>query len=259
MLKKLIKYDLIWINKFMLIFYIITLIICTLTRIMDNYTQSFIGNIIYLILRGCAISCFVSILINCSIRIWARFNNSIYKDESYLTHTLPVKKDTLYNSKVLSMTISTLIAITVIIFSILLVFLNKDLINIIKEIFKNKDMTYIYISILIIAVLEIIYMISCGIIGLLIGNRNNNNKILKTIIIGIVLYFSIQLILLGIIYLVGLFNTSINDLFHSNIIIGNNISSVKSLVNLSGAIYIVFLTIMYFVGKHIFKKGVNVE
>ena len=42
-----------------------------------------------------------SILINTMMRSWIRFRDSIYKDESYLTHTLPVTKNNIYNSKFL--------------------------------------------------------------------------------------------------------------------------------------------------------------
>ena len=101
MLKKLIKYDLLWINKIMIIYFMISIIICTLTRIASLNTGTSIGNIIYQILKGVSISSIASVLINSVIRVWVRFRNSIYKDESYLTHTLPVSKCILYNSKII--------------------------------------------------------------------------------------------------------------------------------------------------------------
>ncbi len=255
MLKKLIKYDLLWINKIMLIYFSISIIICTLTRISSLHTSSSIGNIIYQILKGVSISCFASVLINSVIRVWVRFRNSIYKDESYLTHTLPISKNTLYNSKILSSIISVLISLIVIIISFIIAFLNKDIINTIKIIFNNS---FIIIGMILTVILEIIYMSYCGIMGILLGNSSNNNKTLKSVFIGILLYFVMQLIILGIIYIIGFFNTDIGLLFkeYTTTIMD---SSFKSLILLVDTLYLIIITILYFIGKKIFNKGVNVE
>ena len=256
MLRKLIKYDLKWINKLMVIYFIISIIICTLTRVSSYFTSSFVGNIIYLILRGFAISCFVSVMINCVIRIWVRFRNNTYKDESYLTHTLPVTKEKLYNSKILSSIISILISVVVVILCLVIAFLNKDVIEALKNIVSNVGL-FTSISFIIIAILEIIYMMFSGIIGILIGYRSNNGRNIKAVIIGIVSYFTIQLIIIGIIYCLGLLNSNLNSLFtDSNVY---DVGAIKHLVIMVGIVYIVFITIMYFVGKKLFKKGVNVD
>ena len=256
MLKKLIKYDLLWINKIMLIYFSISIIICILTRISSLNTSSSIGNIIYQILKGVSISCFASVLINSVIRVWVRFRNSIYKDESYLTHTLPISKNTLYNSKILSSIISVIISLLVIIISFIIAFLNKDIINTIKIIFNNNS--FIIIGMILTVILEIIYMSYCGIMGILLGNSSNNNKTLKSVFIGISLYFIMQLIILGIIYIIGFFNSDISLLFkeYTSTIMD---SSFKTLILIVDILYLIIITILYFIGKKIFNKGVNVE
>lgn len=256
MLKKLIKYDLIWINKIMLIYFIISIIICTLTRIASLNTSSSIGNIIYQVLKGVSISCFASVLINSVIRVWVRFRNSLYKDESYLTHTLPISKCTLYNSKIISSLISVFISLIIILISFIIAFLNKDLINTIKMIFNNNS--FIIIGMILTVILEVFYMIHAGILGILIGYKSNNNSLLKSVFIGISLYFAMQLIILGIIYIIGYFNTDIGILFKeaTNTIMD---SSFRTLILAVDILYLVFIIIMYFIGKKIFNKGVNVE
>ena len=256
MLKKLLKYDLIWINKLMIIYFLISLIICTLTRIASLNTSTSIGNIIYQILKGVSISSFASVLINSVIRIWIRFRDSIYKDESYLTHTLPVSKCTLYNSKIISSLISVLLSLMVILIGFIIALLNKDLINAIKMIFNNNS--FIIIGMILTVVLEVFYMIYSGILGILIGYRSNNHSMLKSVFIGITLYFTMQLIILGIIYIIGYFNTDIGILFKeaTNTIMD---SSFRTLILAVDIIYVVFILIMYFIGKKIFNKGVNVE
>lgn len=258
MLKKLVKYDLIWINKFMLIYFIISLIVCTLTRTMSLFNTSFAGNIVYLILRGCAISCFVSCMINCVIRIWVRFRNNTYKDESYLTNTLPVTKTNLYNSKVISACLSLILTLIVIVICFLIVFLDKNMIEIIKNIFTEKDSLFSFILVTITAILEVFYMYQSGIIGILLGHDSNNNKELKSVFLGIILYFSIQILIMLIIYILGISNSNLNVLFTTSGSI-EDLSKIKSLIIIIDIIYLIFVTIMYFIGKHIFNKGINVD
>lgn len=256
MLKKLIKYDLIWINKFMLIYYSITFIVCLITRISSFYTSSTIGNIIYLILRGVSISAFVSCLINSVIRIWARIEVNLYKDESYLIHTLPVSKNCLYNSKILSGIISILICSFVILLCFIIGFLNKDLILYFKNIFGNNEITLLIIGLIITTIFEFIYMLFCGIAGMFIGHRKNNNRILKSVFTGIILYFIVQGIIISIIYFIGMFDNSLNVLFNNDPI--TNISVFKELLIIVNILYMIVIFILYSISKKIFKKGVNV-
>ena len=62
--------------------------------------NSLIFNIIGNVCIGTAIAMVVNVLINNLIRVWVRFIRNSYKDESYLTHTIPVSRKTLYLSKI---------------------------------------------------------------------------------------------------------------------------------------------------------------
>ena len=90
MLNKLLKYDLKYMVKNMSIFYILSIFFAITTRILFNLKQSVIINIIGQISVGCMFAMLANTLINTIMRSWVRFRDSIYKDESYLTHTLPV-------------------------------------------------------------------------------------------------------------------------------------------------------------------------
>ena len=96
MLKKLLKYDLKKIYKFLIIFYSLSIFFGVLTRIFFSIENSLIMNIIGQICNGASISMMFSILINNLMRTWVDFKHNLYGDESYLTHTLPVEKQTLY-------------------------------------------------------------------------------------------------------------------------------------------------------------------
>ena len=94
MLKKLLKYDLIYKYKVLIIFYVISIIVSILTRIttMDNPSLAIL--VINKILCGPVIAFVVNIIVNTLMRSWVRFKSNVYGDESYLTHTLPVIPDT---------------------------------------------------------------------------------------------------------------------------------------------------------------------
>ena len=262
MLKKLIKYDLIWMNKSMVIFFIISFIISVLTRVASYFDSSFIGNILYIVFKTCSIACISSTLINCVIRIWVRFRTNIYKDESYLTHTIPVSKNTLYDSKIISSFFTLLISLLSILLDFIIVFLDNTMLDKLKQIFSDGNNTFIFINILIIMVLELLHVAYCGIMGIIIGHKSNNNKVLKSILIGIGSYYIIQTFIYAIIFLLGLFNPDIKVLFSNNPNSNSNLnfeSGVKSLVIIADIVYIAFITLMHLICKKIFNKGVNVE
>ena len=102
MLGKLLKYDLKWCFNPLVVFYILAIIFSIITRIIESVDQTLILLIMDKICSGVVIAMLINILINCLMRNWVRFERNIYKDESYLTHTLPVSKNKIYLSKILT-------------------------------------------------------------------------------------------------------------------------------------------------------------
>ncbi len=95
----------------------------------------------------------ISALFNSVLRSWVRFIQNIYKDESYLTHTLPVEKNTIFLSKFLSAIITCLVSLIVIAVCVLISYYSVDMVNFFKMAITE------YYSLIIIALLEIIFMI----------------------------------------------------------------------------------------------------
>ena len=110
----------------MSIFYILSIFFAITTRILFNMEQSIIINIIGQISVGCMFSMIFSILINTMMRSWVRFRDSLYKDEAYLTHTLPVTKNELYNSKFIQTLIFFFIGFIVVLISLFIAYYSKD-------------------------------------------------------------------------------------------------------------------------------------
>ena len=64
MLKKLLKYDLKWVFKVVIVFYLLALFFAVLTRLFFGINNSFMMNIVAQICSGTTISMIVSIIIN---------------------------------------------------------------------------------------------------------------------------------------------------------------------------------------------------
>lgn len=264
MLNKLLKYDLKYMIKNMSIFYILSIFFAITTRILFSLDQSIIVNIIGKISVGCMLSMVINTLINTIMRSWVRFNDSIYKDESYLTHTLPVTKNDLYNSKFIQTIIFYFVSFIIIIISLLITYYTKDnwtvITNYIKTITTGLNMVTIFfvIMFIIIVFLEIFNAIQCGFLGIIIGHRKNNNKIAYSVLFGFIAYLVAQILILSLVFIFGLFDPSIMELFKTGTK-SIDVNSFKTLTILSTILYLLIIGIMRFICIKLLNKGVNVE
>ena len=263
MLVKLLKYDFKWETKIMVIYYIIAFSLAILTRFVETLEQTTIVTIIDKILVGTLISCFFAIAITSLIRIWVRFRNGIYKDESYLTHTLPVKKSTVYNAKMISAYLTMILAFFVIISSFFIVTLNNGMFEYLKYMFDGfagtvgkTKLIFMIISLVIIVFLEVIFMMQAGIFGIIVGNRGNNYKNIRAVLTGIISYTLLSGITLLVLYLISTVNPTIKELFTTDI---PSIKAIEQLTYFSLGIYLVYDIVFYFAGKKLLQKGVNVD
>ena len=263
MLKKLLRYDLENIFKFLGIFYSLALFFGILTRIFLSINDSFIMNIIGMVCSGATIFMILNILINNLMRLWFRFRNNFYGDESYLTHTLPVSKENLYLSKFLTAIISLFVSILVIGVTLFIAYYSRENIENLKSIllpvasFYDSTVIKILISFLFIFFLEFANVLQSGYMGIILGYKRNNAKIICSLLFGFIAYIGIQMFSLLIIFLVALFNKDLMNLFFTNEII--DVGMVKIIIYMSIGIYIVTLVIGYVINMKLFKNGVNVD
>ena len=79
MLKKLLKYDLRWVGKIIIVFYSLGLIFSLFALAFANINESFFIQLISKICAGIAMSMVISALFNSVLRSWVRFIQNIYK------------------------------------------------------------------------------------------------------------------------------------------------------------------------------------
>ena len=264
MLNKLLKYDLKYMIKNMSIFYILSIFFALTTRILFNVEKSVIISILGQISVGCMFAMIVNTLINTMMRSWIRFRDSLYKDESYLTHTLPVTKNELYNSKFIQTLIFFFISFVVILISLFIAYYSKEnwlvITNYIRTITTGLNLsTSFFITMAIIIIfLEVFNAIQCGFLGIILGHKMNNGKIGYSVLFGFITYLLAQGLILGLVFVYGIFDSTVMELFKTATI-NIDVTAFKTLAIVSSSLYIIIIFIMNILCKKELSKGVNVE
>ena len=263
MLKKLLKYDLQDVYKVVIVFYGLSLFFAMLTRIFLNIDNSFIINIIGKVCSGVTISMIFNILINNLMRLWSRFKSNFYSDESYLTHTLPIDKKTLYLSKTLSSIITLFISFLVIVISLFIAYYSKENITLIKNLLLPLAQVYdstvvtIVLAFIFICFLEIMNMLQSGYVGFVLGHKRNNNKTFLSIVFGFITYILTQIFTILIVFLVALFNKDLMNLFYT--VDTLSVDTIKICIYLAIFTYTLNIIILYIFNSKLFSKGVNID
>ena len=263
MLIKLLKYDLKYMIKNMSVFYILAIFFAILTRILFM-NDSLIINLSGQISMGCMFSMIVSTLINTIMRSWIRFRDSLYKDEAYLTHTLPVTKSELYNSKFIQTLIFFFVGFIIILLSLFITFYSKGtwiaITNYIKTITTGLNMstTFFVLIAIIIIFLEIFNAIQCGFFGIILGHKQNNGKLAYSVLFGFIAYLVAQTLVLALVFVYGLFDNTVMELFKTATI-NIDVGAFKTLAIVSAILYVIIIFSMSIICKKLLNKGVDIE
>ncbi len=263
MLGKLLKYDFKWVYKVVLIFNILSIIFAIISRISSLIPDSYLFNFISGFTGGLAIGFIICAIINLIIRSWVRFINNVYKDESYLTHTLPVSKNAIYFSKILSAILCLLITTIVAIICLFICFYSKENITFLKELFTMITNTYnvsVIMFLLIISLvlfLEIILIVIIGYVAIIFGYSKNNYRTIYSLVYGFLMYFAMQVVSLILVFVFGLVNIDVMNIIKTTNTI--NMPTVKTIFILAIIMYLIYNILFVILGSKKFQKGVNVE
>ena len=263
MLGKILKYDLKWVYKGVGIFYILSFIFSFIGRGLNEIQNSALFSVLAKISFGFAISMIVNSLINCLMRLWARFVRNMYKDESYLTHTIPVPRKTIYLSKVLAALITIFTTTMVALVCLFICYYSEANIEILKTLLEFAASTYnttvvkLLLLITVVIYLEVMFMVLIGYTGIILGYKSNQNKMVKTLVYSFILYMLTQVITLAVIYIYGLFNQNVMNIINTTDII--NIDAIKTVMYVGIGTYAAYIIFYYFLGKKQLEKGVNVD
>lgn len=257
MLGKLLKYDLKWVYKLVVVYYGLAIIFALVGRGLSFIDNSFIFEFISKFSCGVSVAMVFNILINNIIRLWVRYINNIYKDESYLTHTLPVKKEEIYLSKVLTAVITMFTSIVVVAISLYICYWSNDLIDFIKMLLPGFSWSVVILTIFVL-IFEFMFLIFLGYLAITIGYRSNQGKLVKSFLSGFIIYAVSSFMSLLILFIVGLFNSNILDLFKTaNPIVSVDILNFILLIAL--VLYLVYIVLCNVISCKLLTRGVNVD
>jgi hypothetical protein len=263
MLSKLLKYDLKSIFKVLIIFYSIGIFFGLLTRIFFSFDNSVIMDVIAKVCSGVTISMIFNILINNLLGAWGRFRRNLYGDESYLTHTLPIDKKTIYLSKILTAVITLFSSIVVIGVMLFVAYYSKENLELIKSILLpvadvyGSTIVMLLLAFLFIFFIEFACLLQSGFTGIILGHRKNNAKIGYSILFAIITYIVTQVFCIAVVFLVALFNKDLMNLFYTTELV--NVDIIRFVIYLATITYFIIFIIEYFINVKIFNKGVNVD
>jgi len=263
MFVKLLKYELKDVLKMVWIFYAIGMFFALLTRLFFMVDGSTIMNIIGKICSGITISMIFNILINNVMRIWGRFRQSLYGDESYLRHTLPVTKAEHYLSRFANSVLTMAISVAVIIALLFVAYYSKENLEILKMFLFPMTQAYdcnigtILAVAIVVVFLEVLHMTQCGFSGIILGHRMNSAKMGMSVLFGLGIYMLTQIPVFLAIVVAGLFSPEIMDIVMSNGAMTP--SAVKILLIVAIAVYTAMLLVGCVVNVKLLRRGVNVE
>lgn len=255
MLSKLIKYDLKYIYKQLIIFYGIVLVSAIIARLTDIHSNIFLIKFIHEFTFGCTIGFGFGMFINGSMRTWVRLRYNFYGSESYLTHTLPVNRQTLWTAKFISGIIITLTNVLACLAAFLILTIDKDFVE--NWALDDPTMLAFYASFAFAVLCQLVYIIQSGFTGVIFGHLHNNNRTLFSVVYGIAVYYVGSMILLGIATLWSLLDPEISNMIWHGITPDINIVD-KLLIGLS-LIYLALIGVTYCVNRKLLKNGVNVD
>jgi len=264
MLIKLVKYDLKWLLKIILIFLSLGVLFSFLGRVMNLLPNSIFFEIIKGIFVSAGISLSCSAIVNSIIRPWVRLTNNMYKDESYLTNTLPISRNTHYLSKCISGLICLVISVVVTIINLFILYYSKENILVIKEALNmmsstlNISVVLFLILVFFVVLLELLFILQCGYFGIIYGHTHNKNKFRNSFMFGLICYMIASIISIIIMVIVSLFDDGLKS-----IILGGTtvieFELLKVLMIFASIIYVIYVVALYFINSKILKKGINIE
>lgn len=259
MLGKLLKYDFKSLSKILLPVYLVCFLLAVLTRginlLADKFSifsipNGFISVVFVVALIAIPIATFIFTII--------KFYQGLIKDEGYLMHTLPVSKASLVASKAISamvfLLLSAVITIALLFVGVYGIWFDAKVLNFIAEMFKYFDTTFVVLTVLSL-VISVIFQQLMFYASIALGQKHSN-KVVFSIIYGVVLYNVTQIISVLILVPFMLLDPNYQTLVNNNI---PDLSLMNPYMVASVILSIVFVAVYYFITVRTLDTKLNLE
>lgn len=261
MIAKLMKYDLKKMLRVLVYIYIVSISLAGITRLINIGRDIQAIAILGYVFSGLTYSAIGSILVNTFVHILRTFIVGFYKDESYLTHTLPVSKNKLLLSKYLSGLIVIITSVVVCFLSLFILFYSPELMELIKS-FLNVSISGLNMSVgLFIALLIlIIFAQICAIMSMCFtavvkANTYNSKRVIKGLIWFAIFYFGATIVSIIAMVITFAIGGNLTELAATKL----SQSAFTTILVLGLIVYMIYSVVFYFWCNKLFNKGVNVD
>ena len=265
MLMKLMKYDLLRTGKYTVYFAAGALFFTLLTRALSAAgSGAFAVKALFSVSLVIAVTLLAGLWINAFLRIALGFRETCYKDPSYLTHTLPVERGTLYASKFLSGAVNMLFSLAVLLLCAGLLLSAFEATKPVLEMLMRRENAPTLALFLLAVTLQAGALLTAILAGIVLGHRGENNRVLVSVLLVVVIYYAMQGLSLGVTALTGVFLPEVRAFFTAkdmtaDFLQGFGSSALRTLLLAVCAGYLPGTVAVCFLGSRVFKKGVNVE
>lgn len=260
MLGKVLKYDLKALCRYLIPLYAVLFGLGIMIRLLGFFDNvSIIAIICGLMIVALVVLSCLSFVLNGIFSVKYYLEN-LFKDEGYLTHTLPVKKGTLLFSKVLASLVTFSMTALVLIISLIVAFYQKGLF---VEVVKVLNLSIYGMSVYEFLLFMIVYGVIGYIVTILmvyaaiaIGYSRSSNKLVSSVVWGLIFYFVMEFLYLGLLGIIMI----INPTFISNL--DNSVFMMKDLITFF-SIFMVFTALIggvyYYISYRFMDKKLNLE
>ena len=260
MLGKVLKYDLKALCRYLIPLYAVLFGLGIMIRLLGFFDNvSIIAIICGLMIVALVVLSCLSFVLNGIFSVKYYLEN-LFKDEGYLTHTLPVKKGTLLFSKVLASLVTFSMTALVLIICLIVAFYQKGLF---VEVVKVLNLSIYGMSVYEFLLFMIVYGVIGYIVTILmvyaaisIGYSRSSNKLVSSVVWGLIFYFVMEFLYLGLLGIIMI----INPTFISNL--DNSVFMMKDLITFF-SIFMVFTALIggvyYYISYRFMDKKLNLE
>ena len=261
MLSKLLKNDLRKNMRWLWILFVGTIVVAGITRGCKEIGQKLaFFNILGIFFDTVFYSLLINTLIQPFLRNFINFSKSLYGDESYLTHTLPVTKNQIINSKFLTAIIEMFLGFVSVVISLLIMFASPimwtNLEFILSSLIVGEFSVFVIITIFVLLVIvEFLMFNSIIYFSIVMGYKAREKKVLRSFLYTALMSF-VSIMVLSVFIIVVLLINGVN-LSSATLVLSY---SAFMIVIITGIVVYLAITILfYFLTKKEFNKGVNVD
>ena len=261
MLSKLLKKDLNKNMRWLWILFAATIVVSAITRGCKELGE----NIAFFKILGIFFdSVFYALAVNGILQPFLRnflnFHKSFYSDESYLTHTLPVTKNQLINSKYLTAVIELVAGFACVVASLLIMYASPEFSLMLKMLISSLVVGSFSLGlaitlIILLIIVEFFMYISIIYFAIVVAYRAKEHRAFKAFLITAAMALS-ALAVLAVVLVVVL---AINGVKLSASTLVLSSTAFVSVILAAIVVYSLVSVLFYFLTKREFNKGVNVD